>query len=168
MKKFLILIMVTMSLNVYGQMTSDVYIIGTSAPISDENHTGFSKWTSKKLDAYDRGLSMTFTIESAEKGYFVNLNHYNRKSSPKQIVKMERHMLASLNVIDADEFVKTHTKEQAYDWMRAHVGKRIWVIDRNDFFVSSTTGKEMMQLIETTVNAEQLPSPPEDAFDKIL
>lgn len=143
----------------FCQASSDVYIIGTAAPITTQNPVALLKWTSKTLYSNDLGYSMTFIINAPERGYSININHYNRKNKPKKIVEMEQSNLSSLDVVKVEDFIAAiANKEQAIAWMRTHVGKRIWVIDRNDFFYHGET--PMMKLIETTVNAEQLPSNP--------
>jgi hypothetical protein len=121
---------------------------------------------------------MTFHITSVEKGYDIRFNHYDYKTYPREIVSMERSKLDQYNVIDADEFIRTHTKEQADAWGIAHINKTIWIIDRNDFYNElkingiSQIGSlpkivPMMKLIETTIYPEQYPSPPRVIYEYV-
>jgi hypothetical protein len=153
----------------FGQKNSDTYIITTSSPMSEGRQTGVVK---EIVYAFKSGTPVnnmtTFHITSLEKDYNIHVDHYNFEGSRVyKIVEMERSKLKRLNAIDADEFIRTHDKEQAEAWRKEHIGKTIWIIDRNDFYTSPTTGKEMMKLIETTIYPTE-PHPTLPHFETII
>ncbi len=153
-KQFLILaiLSIIVSKPLFGQTSPEIYIIGTTFPISEEHRTGFAKWENEEISSSELSPAMSFDIRVPEKNYGIAIRYTNFKHAPRRIIDMERSKLAELNVVDVDEFIMTHDAEQAKAWEKEHVGT-VWVIDRNDFFVSPITGKEMMKVIEATIYA---------------
>ena len=102
------------------------------------------------------------------------MNHYNYNTQelanirPVQpddtmtIVDMPITQLDSLNTIDVAQFIATKTKVQAHEWAKANWGKRVWIIDRNDFYKSSPSlpANDRMKLIEARVSIANLPDKP--------
>lgn len=154
--------MVTWAYNLNAQSNNDIYIIGTSVTASGSDRgikDGFRKYVPTK-----RPTDFMYIIGSISNDYYVWLDHasLNNVSESKeimQVVSLPLSQLSSFNVIDIDEFIRTKTRAQVWAWMMANDGKKIWVIDRNDFYKSSPSlpANDRMKLIETRVWLDNIP-----------
>ena len=165
MKKLLItLIFMTLIYNINGQTRLDIYVIGTSTAGSGsdvEIYDGFRKCIYEK-SSYVRADPMTFTIGSIVKDYSIELNHTNYlKHTPAkiQIIDLPISELSKFDVIDINEFIRTKTRDEVWEWTLENRFKKIWVIDRNDFYKSdpSLPANDRMKLIETEITMGSLP-----------
>lgn len=148
------------------QFNSEVYILGTSEP-----NTGFVRIShnapTSKLHV---GAEHFFEIESKEKGFLVNFLHLNYNlpelikkrpllpgdAIPFVMLTRPRSELASYaNVVDVDQLIATKTKEEVWAWARLIRNKKIYIIDRNDFFTEN--GVQKMKLIEVCVSITNEP-----------
>ena len=166
MKKTLIMLLALIGIsagNLFAQTSEDIYIIGTSVHSPIKPVTGLNKGT-LSIKSGDRNPTITFTIYSEEKDYyyFVILWHLDYIKAPNDIVDRPMTFLSGLTVIDVEDFIETHNKRQAQKWMQDayESGKKIWVIDRNDFYKSSPslTSPDRMKLIPVIIFPESLPS----------
>lgn len=153
-----------------GIYYTDIYLIGTSISGDNNPANGFLKITSK-LESIDKTPSISFILRSSEKNFDMWLSHYNynldqlKKIRPisledSMIIKdMPLSELKNLDVIDVNEFLRTKTRDEIWHWMITNDDTRIWVIDRNDFYKSSTSQPEndRMKLIETRVWLGNIP-----------
>jgi tRNA splicing ligase len=53
-----------------------------------------------------------------------------------KIVDVPLSELDTLHAIDLNRLVETQTKNQVKEWVETNGSKRIWIIDRNDFYKS--------------------------------
>lgn len=153
-----------------NQTDSVVYIIGTSFE-SECPATGFIRSMSGMEEPYlYLGPVYHFIICSLEKDceiWFIHVN-YNltelakiRRVFPGDSMETQirpRSELATYaNVVDVDELIYTKTREEIWKWARLIAKKKIYIIDRNDFF--SENGVEKMKLIEVGVTTTNEPEP---------
>lgn len=163
-KIFILLTVVVMLTNhAYGQSSSDTYVLGKSIDMK-LNCTGFLKSVDVSDDFYVTA-PITFSLASKEKGFNIFLFHFNTARQPRKIVTMEVSKLGSLNAIDAADFILNKTKEEAIEWAKARIDKRIWVIDKNDFYWEGA--KQYMKLIETTIESMMYPEPPIERIERM-
>lgn len=148
----------------------NIYLIGTSISGDNNPANGFLRITSE-LESIDKTPSISFILRSSEKDFDMWLSHYNYNLDQlKQIrpISLEDSMiikdmplseLKSLDVIDVNEFLRTKTRNEIWRWMMTNDDKRIWVIDRNDFYKSSSSlpANDRMKLIETRVWLGNIP-----------
>lgn len=149
--------------NLHGQTSEDIYVIGTSFSHSGYGWiTGFNRLTGKMSDSYITP-PITFIITSAEKDFYIDINHYNRSGSPRVILDLPISQLDSFDAIDVAEFIATKTKEQAKEWTYSGFYKTVWIIDRNDFYKSSPSlsAPDRMKLIEARISLRNFPEEPE-------
>jgi len=176
MKKNLILTLIFIVMysgSLWGQppSSSDIYIIGTSRT-SSEKFTGFGKSTSPVDSSVDIYAPIYFKIRSVEEGYTIWLQHYTYTIASLQKIcparpedscvsyNMPLSKLSSLHAIYVDDFINTHTQDQAWAWVNANYNKRVWVIDRNDFYKSSPflPANNMMKLTQISTMLFTLPN----------
>lgn len=153
-----------------GIYYTDIYLIGTSISGDNNPANGFLRITSE-LESIDKTPSISFILRSSEKDFDMWLSHYNynldqlKKNRPisledSMIIKdMPLSELKNLDVIDVNEFLRTKTRDEIWRWMMTNDDKRIWVIDRNDFYKSSTSQpvNDRMKVIETRVWLGNIP-----------
>lgn len=146
-----------------AQTPEDIYIVGTTVRGSDPD-TGVLRleslrWTIQKTP------NITFVMCSAEKGFEVWLLHRNYRlemlnphaaENPvysQTIVDWPISRLSTLEAIDAAEFIRTKSAEESRNWRMENRKRRVWFIDRNDFYKSSDTlsAPDRMKLTETRI-----------------
>jgi len=159
--------------SLFGQAPSpsDIYIIGTSRT-SSAKFTGFDKGSPTIFNhSLHNYAPIYFKIRSIEKDYEIWLQHYNYKLAALKKIRptgpddscvfynMPLSKLSSLNAIYVEDFINTHTQAQAWAWMKANQNKRVWVIDRNDFYKSSPAfpSNNMMKLTQVYISLFNLP-----------
>ena len=179
MKKILIIALTFIAMSVgslhgqIGPLPSDIFIIGTSIIEPPNKITGL--YRSDPNRSFDpilyKRAPIHFIISSLEKNYEIWLQHFSyhlselakrRPTGPSDSMVfclMSLSELSSLNTIDVDQFISSHNREQAHAWARANYRKRVWVIDRNDFYKSSSSLPEndMMKLTEVGISLFNLP-----------
>jgi len=66
---------------------------------------------------------------------------------------------AQSSTVYIDDFITTKTRAQAWTWMIENRDKPIWIIDRNDFYKSSSacTSCDRMKLIQTEIWLGNIP-----------
>lgn len=178
MKNYLILILVIgMSTSrIYGQVSSDIYIIGTS--IANHEITGFDRSTQEMEPIY-ASSPIFFYIRSNERGFEICLEHFNfdtnelskirevGSNDTMTIVDKPMTFLNNINPIDVGQFIQNKTKDQAVDWAWSNSMKKIWIIDRNDFYKSSPSlsSPDRIKLIEARISTFYLPEHDEESFE---
>lgn len=157
MKQHLILVLAIIGISsgrLYGQTSSDIYLIGTSTRNSFRV-TGFDRYTGTARSG-DLTPSISFTICSVENEYDILIFHYNYVNHFRAIVDLPISQLSNFNTIDVAQFIATKTKAQAEEWVLANYTKKVWVIDRNDFYksVPSLPSNDRMKLIEAQISID--------------
>lgn len=168
MKKHLVLILTIIGISsgsLYGQTREDIYIIGTSVPGNTYGPpTGFYRSTGQADDFYNTP-PITFSIYFKQ-SYNIDINHYNTTREPKFTLELPLSQLENFTVIDVAQFLTTKTKEQALEWAKTNYvnKKRIWIIDRNDFYKSSPSLSEpdRMKLIEGSISVTNFVTAPKE------
>lgn len=155
---FLLVIGIQFVNNVYAQSLSDIYMIGTSSTIPSSYRgifDGFGKYVNPQTP-YTKGSGISFSLGKVSKDYEMILHHVNYLKSTKPdkvIADLPISALKNLRIIDIDDFIATKSREQVWAWMIKNSDKRVWVIDRNDFYKSSPSCIicDRMMLVETEI-----------------
>lgn len=169
MKKRLILLLAILCFSseiLRAQTISDIYIVGTSI-VNPQLVPGFNRANMTKKSG-DRNPTIVFEFFSQEKDYTLDFWHLDYIESPNDIVDLPMSRLTDFQLIEVDDFIKTHDKKEALKWFvwafdetsYDNEGKRrIWIIDRNDFYKSSPslTAPDRMKLIPVIIFPESLP-----------
>lgn len=165
MKKMLILIMLIMQSNgIYAQSTTDIFLIGTSSSIPGTYKgifNGFGKYSETKKN-YTKVGGITYSIGSIAKEYEVfllHVNYTNSKKPDKVIVDRPLSDLKYYAIIDIETFIATKSRSQIWKWMIDNKDKKVWIIDRNDFYKSSADLKSVdrMKMIQTEIWIDNIP-----------
>lgn len=139
-------------------------MIGTSSTIPSSYRgifEGFGKYVNPQTP-YTKGRGISFSLGNESENYEMILHHvnYHQSTKPDKIIA-DRHIseLKNVRIIDIDDFIATKSREQVWAWMIKNSDKRVWVIDRNDFYKSSPTciTCDRMKLVETEIWLGNIP-----------
>lgn len=165
MKKVLSVIVVMMQFfGINAQTSNDIYLIGTSLSIP-ESHTGifngFGKYVGKK-ESYTKTEVISFSIGSISKKYemfLFHMNYVDSKEPDKVILDRPISDINNYSVIDIDNFIASKSRAQVWQWMIDNRDKKVWIIDRNDYYKSSPSllSKDRMKLIQVEIWLDNIP-----------
>lgn len=167
MKKLLLALCgLAISSMVYSQnyRSEDIYMIGTSSTIPASHRgifNGFGKYIGEKR-SYIKAGALSFSLGSVSKDYemfLLHINYANSTKTDKVILDRPISDLNNFTVIDIDHFISTKSRSQVWQWMIDNKDKRVWVIDRNDFYKSSPSlgSNDKMKLIQTEIWLDNIP-----------
>ncbi len=159
--KNLIIISLGVFINIiaHGQSKNDLFFIGTADTSNEQTH--FNKDILEWSDSSDVTPTIFYSISYCVENFEIMFMSVDRQDLRREIVDWPISMLDSIESIDVEQFVATHTKAQASDWYRKNKhfnGRAIWIIDRNDFYKSSPslTEPDRMRLICVTMSTSDM------------
>lgn len=154
-----------------AQTPSDIIFIGTSSDMPDTiqgNLDGFYKLVPKQ-HKWTKNDSFSYFLGFNDKNFTLKFRHVNyreeySKQADLQTLSVYINQLSDLGqVIDINEFIATKSQTEILEWALDNLNNRIWVIDRRDFYKSTTELSEpdMMKIVQCEIWMHDLPYLPE-------
>lgn len=150
-----------------AQNPSDIIFIGTSNDMPSTiqgNLDGFYKLVPQQ-QKWTKDNSFSYYLGFGNKNFNLKFRHVNYKEeysqkADLQIVDMPTNQLSDLGqVIDINEFIATKSQKEVLDWALNNLNNKIWVIDRRDFYKSTSelSDPDMMKVVQCEIWIQDLP-----------
>ncbi len=168
MKRYLLSVILLMQAFVLNaQQSFEVVFIGTSKDMPDTIQgylDGFYKLVPRQ-HKLTKDNSFTYYLGFNDKNFTLKLRHVNykeeySKQADLQTLNICIDKLSDLGqVIEIDEFISSKSQAEVLDWALGNIKKKIWVIDRRDFYKSDPKLSEpdMMKVVQCEIWMQDLP-----------